>query len=68
MFFLYFLPGPRAFFTGIKEVRLRHISKKFKYLYCYAELSEETEEICDAKLMDDNGNVIMYLQGFKVGK
>ena len=54
------------FSIGIKSVRLRQISRRFKHLYCYAEVSEETEEICNAKLLDDKGNVIMYIDRFEV--
>ena len=55
-----------SFSVGIKSVRLRQISRRFKHLYCYAEISEETEDICNAKLLDDKGNIIMYIDRFEV--
>lgn len=42
------------------------IEKQFRYLYGYAEVSTDAPDTCDVKLLDDKGNVIMFLQGFTV--
>ena len=48
-------------------MRLNLIKREFKYLYAYAEVSSVAIDTCDVKLLDDCANVILLLQGFRVG-
>ncbi len=53
-------------YSGLEEVTLYPIEQCFHSLYCYAEKEVGPSEISRLKLMDENGNVIMHVNGFAV--
>ncbi len=53
-------------YSGLDEVTLYPIEQRFHSLYCYAEKEVGPSEISRLKLMDENGNVIMQVNGFAV--
>ena len=51
---------------GIETIRLNPIRNSIKALYGYTEVNHATPDTCDLKLFNQNGDVIMYMHGFKV--